>query len=111
MKRVFLLFQQGHFPSFDDPASLGQHRSSIHRPGDDVQNLAVRQTKVTSDIAALLLAVGNPESTDFLIRRSEMCVEIVAHLPIGQRVPTERLRVVSGEIGIFKIAGYMEKKS
>jgi len=73
-----------------------------------MQDLAVRQAEVTGDIPALLLAAGYPEGADFLIRRNEMRVEVVAHLPIGQRARTERLRVVSGEIGIFKVAGDVE---
>ena len=58
----------------------------------------------------MFLAVGDAEGADFLIRRNEKRVEVVAHVPVRQSVPTERLSVVSGEIRIFEVARDMEKK-
>ena len=110
MGRILFLFQLSHLPRLDDPADLGQHRGGIHRTSKYVQNLAARQAEITGDVTALLLAIGNPESADFLIRRNEKRVEVVAHFPVRQRAPTERLGIVSGEIGIFEVAGDVQKK-
>ena len=75
-----------------------------------MQHLAVWEAEVTRDITPLLSAVGDAEGADFLIRRNEKRVEVVAHVPVRQSVPTERLRVVSGEIRVFEVAGDVEKK-
>jgi len=56
------------------------------------------------------LALRDAKGADFLIRRNEKRVEVVAHVPVCQSVPTERLSVVSGEIRILEVARDMEKK-
>jgi len=89
---------------------LAEQFRSVDRAGHDVQHLAVRCAEIAGHVAALLFRAGDAEGADFLIRRSEKRVEVVAHVPVRQSVPTERLSVVSGEIRIFEVARDMEKK-
>jgi hypothetical protein len=75
-----------------------------------VEHLAVRHAEITGDIAALLSSAGDAESSDFLKRGCEIAIEVLSNFKISQGVRTERLGVVSGETGIFEVAGNMEKK-
>ena len=69
-----------------------------------MQHGAVGQAEVTGDVSALLLAVHNAKSANFLEGRDEVVVEVAAHFFIREGILTECLGVVSGEFGILKIA-------
>ncbi len=102
---AFSNVQGSHFRGFDYPAGLTQQCVRADWPGDGVQYAALRRAEVTCDIAALLLSAVDRERADFLIRGDEVFVEVLAGFDIGQCVRTERLGVVSGETGVFKVAG------
>src|SRR5436305_8506187 len=70
-----------------------------------MQHPAVRGAEVRRHVAALLLLIDDLEGGDFLERRDEVFVEILADFRIVQCVHTERFGVVSGKARVFKMAG------
>ncbi len=102
---AFSTVQGSQFRGFDYPSCLAQQNVGVDWSGNDVQYAALRRAEVTGHVAALLLSAVDRERADFLIRGDEVVIEVLAGFGIGQCVRTERLGVVSGETGVFKVAG------
>ena len=96
--------QLGELVGFVGPAGLAEEDVGIHGAGHGVQDAAVRGAEVAGDVAALLLGAGEGEGADLLEGGHKGVVEVFADLGTGQGVHTERLGVVSGEAGFFKVA-------
>src|SRR5436189_190013 len=71
----------------------------------DGQDAAVRGAEVRRHVAALLGLVDDLERADFLERRDEMLVDVLAHFGVVQGAHTERFGVVSGEARVFEVPG------
>ncbi len=107
---AFSTVQGSQFRGFDYPSGLAQEHVGVDWSGEDVQDAALRRAEVAGHIAALLLSAVDGERADFLIGSDEVVIEVLAGFGIGQCVRTERFGVVSGETGVFKVAGDVHHK-
>jgi hypothetical protein len=99
---------QSGFALFVGEARLAEEFVRVHFARDGVHDRTIGKAEIRGDIAADLLPIDDLERADLQIGADKILVDVIYHSAIGESVHTERISVVSGEAGIFQIAGQMD---
>ncbi len=75
-----------------------------------MQHAAVWRGEIAGDIAPLLVSADLLEGSDLDVTRDKMLVDVLADLLLCQSVLTERLGIVSGEAGVFKVSRNVKRE-